>query len=80
MKTRPDRIVTELEFHICKNPCYPTYSVLCVYPDGRELQDCDCASSSMARVLEFFEEAYGDTELIMWDDPRHYSNCTLRYA
>lgn len=56
------------KIEIAQSPCLPFYSVIV---DG--LWDTDCASNSEAVTLEAAREAYPDDEIIMWDDPRHYS-------
>ena len=64
--------------HIAKSPCYPHYGVVVQYSDGRELWDCDCAGSTEADVLAKAEQAYPRRKVLMWGNPRHYSNACAR--
>ena len=59
-----------IKLQIAKSPCYPPYAVV-VGED--ELWDCDCASGSVEQTLAWAAEKYPGGEVIMWDDPRHYS-------
>ena len=60
--------------HIAKTPCYPPYGILVRYTDGRELWDCDCAGATEQDVLEAAKELYPRRKVLMWSDPKHYSN------
>lgn len=60
--------------HIAKNNCYPQYGIICEYDNGQELWDCDCASQSEENTLKAAKAAYPGYEIIMWDNPMHYSN------
>lgn len=60
-----------MKIQIAKSPCYPPYGVVV---GEQELWCCDCAGSSIEDVMEKVDEIYGDEEVIMFDDPRHYSN------
>lgn len=59
-----------MKVQIAKAPCSPSYSV--VVGDA-ELWDCDCASDSLEGTLALAAEEYPGEEVIMFDDPRHYS-------
>lgn len=60
-----------MKIQIAKSPCYPPYGVVV---GEQELWDCDCASGTEQGALELAKEQYPEEEVIMWDDPRHYSN------
>ena len=62
-----------INIHIAKSPCYPTYGIVCEFDDGREPWDCDCATDSEEATLELAKEQYPDYEVLMWDNPLHYS-------
>ena len=56
---------------IAQNPCIPFYGVVV---GEKELWDCDCASNSEKDTLKLAKEQYPHSTIIMWDDPKHYSN------
>lgn len=60
--------------HIAKSPCYPRFGIVVYYADGRELWDCECAGSTESDVLAKAKEAYPRRKVLLWDNPRHYSN------
>lgn len=60
--------------HIAKSPCMPTHGIVVEYEDGRELWDCDCASDSEEKTLELVRQEWPEHEVVMWDNPLHYSN------
>ncbi len=62
-----------VRLHIAKSPCYPPYGIVAEYADGRELWDGDCAASTEAQALLFAKERYPRRKVLMWDNPRHYS-------
>jgi len=55
---------------IAKCPAYPPYAIV-VGPD--EVWDCDTSSSTIEKTLELARELYPNDEVILFDDPRHYS-------
>lgn len=63
--------------HIAKNPSYPPYGIVAEYDDGRELWDCDCSANTEAQVLACAKQQYPRRKVLMWDNPRHYSNRML---
>jgi hypothetical protein len=38
------------------------------------LWDSDCAASTEEQVLALAKEAYPRRKVLMWDNPKHYSN------
>ena len=60
--------------HIAKTPCWPPYGIVVQFADGRELWDCDCAGSTEADVLALAKREYPRRKVLMWDNPKHYSN------
>jgi hypothetical protein len=60
--------------HIAKNPSYPPYGIVVEYADGRELWDADCAASTEEQALARAKEEHPRRNVLMWDNPKHYSN------
>lgn len=60
------------KLHIARSPCYPPYGII-VEDGGKELWDCDCAASTEEQALAAAREQYPGEEVLMWDDPDHYS-------
>jgi len=60
--------------HIAKSPCYPPYGISVEYTDGREFWDCACAASTEEQALAHAKEQYPRRKVLMWDNPKHYSN------
>lgn len=60
------------KLEIAKSPCWPPYGIIVTIGD-KELWDCDCASGSEEQTLALAAEQYPGMEVIMFDDPRHYS-------
>ena len=60
----------QVKLQIAKSPCIPMYGI--VVGDD-ELWDCDCASDSQKETLEIAAEQYPGVEVILFGDPRHYS-------
>ena len=54
---------------ITMNNSHPRFSVLV---DG--LWDCDCSSNNEATTITVAKEKYNTENIIMWNDPTHYSN------
>jgi hypothetical protein len=56
------------QVEIAQNNSAPRFSVIV-----GGLWDSDCATSTQAESIALARAKYPDTEIIMWDDPRHYS-------
>lgn len=63
-----------VRLHIAKSSCYPTHGIICEYDNGHEAWDCDCAADSEEVALGLAAECWPDYEVVLWDNPLHYSH------
>jgi hypothetical protein len=59
-----------IKLQIAKVPSYPPYGIVV---GEEEYWDWDTASSSEEETLRRAKELYPHDEVILWSDPRHYS-------